>query len=417
MSVYLPTPTLFLRTDKKKKNGKMPLYIRFQRIDGKEPKFSFGKKGKTFEFSQEEWDDIKKCPYDAEMAIIIDNELGRIKKAVSKAVINEEEITIDLLRKIVENKVVDISNNASFYDYFSEYILKKRKIRQSTENTYMTSFKALKEFKKEIRIRDINTKLIEDFNIFLIKRGKNKGLGDVSASRRNRLKHLRSVIKYIGNRGVSIDNPFLRGDIEIPTDKENNIFLEFYELKRLYARINKYKMGSLKERTLLMYLFSCATGLRIGDIYKLTWDKIDFSEELLVLNYIPQKDNTPNPPLVSVPLMELAEQIITYAPEMNLDNVDKKKTVFQLPPRYKVGKALKLIAKKAKISKELTYHSSRRTFATIAYMKGVDINTLQKWMGHKSQRTTERYIKWSSNLARESAKKTDLFSLKELIQK
>lgn len=46
MSVYIPTPTLFLRTDKKKKNGKMPLFIRFQRIDGKEPKFSFGKKAK-----------------------------------------------------------------------------------------------------------------------------------------------------------------------------------------------------------------------------------------------------------------------------------------------------------------------------------------------------------------------------------
>ena len=83
MSVYLPTPTLFLRTDKKKKNGKMPLYIRFQRIDGKEPKFSFGKKGKTFEFSQEEWNDSNKYPYDTELAIIIDNELGRIKKEVN----------------------------------------------------------------------------------------------------------------------------------------------------------------------------------------------------------------------------------------------------------------------------------------------------------------------------------------------
>jgi hypothetical protein len=111
---------LFLRTDKKKKNGKMPLYIRFQRIDGKEPKFSLGKKGKTFEFSKEEWDDSNKCPYDTELSIIIDNELGRIRKAVSKAVINEEEMTIDLLRKIVENEVSDESGNASFYDYFKK---------------------------------------------------------------------------------------------------------------------------------------------------------------------------------------------------------------------------------------------------------------------------------------------------------
>ena len=34
--------TLYLGTDKKKKNGKMPLYIRFRRIDGEEPIFPLG---------------------------------------------------------------------------------------------------------------------------------------------------------------------------------------------------------------------------------------------------------------------------------------------------------------------------------------------------------------------------------------
>ncbi|NDV79699.1 phage integrase SAM-like domain-containing protein [Dysgonomonas sp. 511] len=172
MSVYVPTPTLFLRTDKKKKNGKMPLYIRFQRIDGKEPKFSFGKKGKTFEFSQEEWNDIKKCPYDTEMAIIIDNEFGRIKKEVSKAVINEEEITIDLLKKIVENENIDESGNASFYDYFNKYIVmqeKKGNMSNGTFKSYRTTFRALKEFRKEIRIKDITERFINDFEKFLIK--------------------------------------------------------------------------------------------------------------------------------------------------------------------------------------------------------------------------------------------------------
>ena len=38
MAIKIQEPTLFLRVDKKKKDGRMPIYIRFQRIDGKEPK-------------------------------------------------------------------------------------------------------------------------------------------------------------------------------------------------------------------------------------------------------------------------------------------------------------------------------------------------------------------------------------------
>ena len=56
MSVYVPTPTLFLKTDNKKGSDKKPLWIRFPRINGKEVKFSFGKRGKAFRFSEEEWD-------------------------------------------------------------------------------------------------------------------------------------------------------------------------------------------------------------------------------------------------------------------------------------------------------------------------------------------------------------------------
>ena len=42
MAIKIQEPTLYLRVDKKKKDGKMPICIRFQRIDKKEPKFSLG---------------------------------------------------------------------------------------------------------------------------------------------------------------------------------------------------------------------------------------------------------------------------------------------------------------------------------------------------------------------------------------
>lgn len=70
----------------------------------------------------------------------------------------------------------------------------------------------------------------------------------------------------------------------------------------------------------------------------------------------------------------------------------------------------------ADINKHLTYHSSRRTFATLASAKGVSLQDLKQYMGHSSSKTTERYIKWSPTLAEQSAKKVKLFYMKELLK-
>lgn len=236
MGIYILKPTLFFKTDKKKegKNGEKTLYIRFQRIDGKDVKFSFGKRGKTFRFSDAEWDNEKKLPYDIELAIIIENEFNRIKKEANKALINEEEITVDLLWKIVENEDVDKSRNASFYDYFDKYIAFRERSNAMSKETfkgYKTTFRSLKSFREEIKIKDINAKLINAFDNFLIKRGNESERGDVKGSRYNRLKHVRAVINYIEQRqGIKIENPFRSGDVVIPKLETNGTFLNFDEL-------------------------------------------------------------------------------------------------------------------------------------------------------------------------------------------
>lgn len=70
--------TLYLRTDKKKKNGKMPLYIRFRRIDGEEPKFSLG-----IDLSKEEWDEEVMRPVDPALKLLIDKETLRIEREIN----------------------------------------------------------------------------------------------------------------------------------------------------------------------------------------------------------------------------------------------------------------------------------------------------------------------------------------------
>ncbi len=419
----IPESTLFLKRDKKnKKGGKIPLHIRFTRIDGEEIKFSLGKKGKPFKFLEEEWDNKNKCPYDPSLKIIISKELNRINSAVIDAVRHDEELTKDLLKKIVKNEIADESKNASFFDYFNKYIAmqeKKGNMSNGTFKSYRTTFRALEEFRKEIRIKDINEKFVNDFEKFLIKRGNEAGRGDVEGSRYNRLRHLRAVINYIGTRQkIKIENPFQSGDISIKEPATNDIFLEKEELNKLNTYfLKKVTHGSLESDVLAMFLFSCMTGLRIGDVLTLKWKHIDRSDEPWVISKILEKKVGGN----EVPLENIISKYALCLLDWTQDDYNNleqpERFIFPQIERTKINTTLRECAEKAGIDKHLTFHSSRRTCATNFMINGMDRYALMRFMGHKNFNTTLRYVKWSGMISKKFADKIEVVKVNKPLVK
>ena len=147
----------------------------------------------------------------------------------------------------------------------------------------------MREFRAEIRIKDISAKLLSDFEKFLIKRGEESGKGDVKGSRYNRIKHIRAIIRYIESLNISIKNPYRTGDLALPEDIINDVFLEEEEVKRLYLLLNKVEVGSQPYRVLIMYLFSCSAGIRIGDALAVKWGDLDVRKDPVVLGIKMQK--------------------------------------------------------------------------------------------------------------------------------
>jgi hypothetical protein len=413
MAIRLQRATLYLRVDKKKKDGRIPLYVRFRRIDGEEPKFPIG-----IDLLPEEWDSERQNASDPDIDLILQKEITRIRQEVRKLELEGIEITKERLREIVSQKQAKAERpeNQSFYAYYNDYVSKRRstgKIRESTLKGYETTLKSLREFRAEIRIKDVSAKLLSDFEKFLIKRGEESGRGDVKGSRYNRIKHIRAVIKYIEAQNIPIKNPYRTGDLALPEDIINDVFLEEEEVKRLYLLLNKVEVGSKQYRVLVMYLFSCATALRIGDALAVKWRDLDVNRNPIVLGIKMQKVKKP----LYVPLPPLAEEMLEFAPEGNLNNVEKGNHIFYHYGKQAINETLRELARMAEIDKRLTYHSSRRTFATLASAKGVPLQDLKQYMGHSSSKTTERYIKWSPTLAEQLAKKVKLFDLKELLKK
>ena len=395
--------TLYLRIDKQKKSGKMPLYIRFRRIDGEEPKFPLG-----MDLSKEEWDEKTMRPVDPALKLLLDKEVLRIEREIYNATINDIEITKVLLKDIVKGKKVAKPENNSFYDYFVEYLSKKEKngkLKDSTRKSYETTLSALKEFKGEVKVKDINAKLLENFDKFLIKRGKESGKGEVKGSRYNRIKHIKTIIRYIEDLQIPIENPYRSHDLVAPESEVNNIFLDFDELKRMYKLISKVEEKSTERRVLLMYLFSSATGLRISDILTVKWGNLDVERDPMVLNIITRKQNKP----LSVPIFPLAEEVLLFAPEDDLNNVERDKLIFHTYSRATINTTLRKLSKRVGIEKRISFHSSRHTFATLLVMDGVSIYKIQKFLGHKSVGMTERYLKYDLKMAQVNMEQIDTF--------
>lgn len=152
-------PKLYLRKDKIDCEGRMPLFIRFPRIDGKEPKFSMGK----IRLSLEEWDDAANLPKDDFLRVEIEAELNRIKREIHRCIFDNVPIDIPKLRDIVKNVKPADPTDSLFIDHYREFLLKKEKngrIKQATVKSHITTIKALEDFNSRLRVGDIDKKSI-----------------------------------------------------------------------------------------------------------------------------------------------------------------------------------------------------------------------------------------------------------------
>jgi len=387
-------PKLYLRKDKIDKAGRMPVYIIFPRINGEEPRFSLGR---GLRFTMAEWDDAKQLPKDECLRIEIERERERIKREIHLCNLNDKEITKATLKEIVKGYSLSNPKNNSFFQYFDDFLVSKEKvnrIRMSSIKGYITTKNALLRFNPKLCIKDITVENINKFVAYMRQQGIKNGKGEVSQSIRNRLTHIRAVIRYINAKGIDINNPLGMYGVVIPPAKRSDVFLTDKELGKLIKLHRKGNLSKTEYRVLTMYLFACATGMRISDIKGLEWDSLGLDKDVLTL--LCKKTNVKN----YVPLTPIAEEMLCEAPENDIEKVDYGlKVFFRSFSSTTINNTLLRLAKKAGINKKITFHSARRTFATLCRIHKVDIHIIQRTMGHKPKNMTESYCLWDEYIA------------------
>ncbi len=175
-------------------------------------------------------------------------------------------------------------------------------------------------------------------------------------------------------------------------NKKLPIVLSVNEIQRMFdACENK------KHKVILALLYSCS--LRVSELLNLKWEHIDRSR--MIINVIQAKGNKDRQ-------VGLNEQLIIILKDYCKEyNIKKDQFVYVLTGQnnaeqyseHSVGNVIKQLAKKAGIDNKRVYtHLMRHTSATHMVENGVDINLIQKLLGHSSVKTTSIYTHISHNL-------------------
>lgn len=167
---------------------------------------------------------------------------------------------------------------------------------------------------------------------------------------------------------------------KIKAPESERVYLDISELKKMAASEPKDK--STKQA----FMFSCFTGLRISDIRQLKWEDIE-----------EYTDEDGNSRYRMIKRMQKTQRIITYSlskeavswlPEQTGELVFDK-----LVCAPNLNAQIKKWAESCGITKNVSFHTARHTFATMMLTLGADIYTTSKLLGHSRISTTEIYAK------------------------
>lgn len=405
--------TLFLAKDKTRKDGCAPLYVRFKRVGTFEPKYSL-----KIYLPREEWDDAQKRAKNAATDALIQREKARIDLCLEQSFLAQQELGVDALERIAKGQEYQAPQpNNSFYHYWAEYTKTQSErgwLIASTMRGYNATLKALKDFKTEIKLADISLSLLQRFDSHLLTKAKKEGKSDIAEARRNHFKRISAVISYIQALGFRLPNPIKDKSLKLPKVEENKIYLTEDEVSRsVLLWIDGMEMGFALEGnlffdTLSVFLFACFTGLRIGDAIALTWSNINRTDdENWVLQFNTQKTNQE----VILAIPKIAHSILengTFDPEPGEESTT---FVFPLRNRNIINENLHGLSDYLETDKHITFHTARRTFATLLANKGISDYLISNALGHSARNTTAQYQKWTVELAKENRDKLSIIEL------
>jgi site-specific recombinase XerD len=275
---------------------------------------------------------------------------------------------------------------------FLEYLEIEQNRSQKTIQNYDHYLTRLIDFAGDINITDIDTELIRKWRLWLNRLGTNTSDELGKTTQNYHLIALRSFLKYCAKRDI----PALTADkIELARTRRKQVtFLNEDELKRLFDQPNTSTLAGIRDRAILELLFS--SGLRVSELVGLDRDHINLKRREFMVRGKGQKDR---PIFISPQAAAWVEQYLDERPDnakplfirySGNKQVDRSGNFNRLTVRS-VQRIVARTALLAGITKHVSPHTLRHSFATDLLMNGADLRSVQAMLGHSNIATTQIY--------------------------
>ncbi|MGB3008804.1 MAG: site-specific tyrosine recombinase/integron integrase [Candidatus Saccharimonadales bacterium] len=275
---------------------------------------------------------------------------------------------------------------------FIEHLEVERGRSQKTAENYYLYLQRLIEFAGDEPISTLNAELIRKWRLWLNRYESVNGEPLSTLTQSYHLIAMRSFLAYCSKRGIQTLTP---EKIELPKVRKKQVsFLTNDEVMRLIDTIKTQDEVGVRDRAIVELLFSA--GLRVSELVNLNRDHINLKRGEFMVRGKGQKDR---PVFVSP---EASEWLVSYLETRNdsyaplfiryrgAPSQDSRGEDMRLTPRT-IQRIVSRYALLAGITKHVSPHTMRHSFATDLLMNGADLRSVQSMLGHSNISTTQVY--------------------------
>lgn len=274
-----------------------------------------------------------------------------------------------------------------YVDDFINFLIVERNLSKNTIEAYATDLKGYVEFIDVRGVKRIENVVMEDVLAYLTNLQKHN-FSPLTIARH--LSAIRMFHRFLVGENIITENPV--EEINSPKlAKKLPVILDQAEIERLMDQPDISNPRGLRDRALLEFAY--ATGVRVSELLTIENNNILFDDQLVRVFGKGAKER----------LIPIGEQAIYCVKEYQqrsrplLAKVERPSDVLFLNhfgrPLSRMGfwKILRKYAVHANISKHISPHSIRHSFASHLIEGGADLRAVQEMLGHENIATTQIY--------------------------
>lgn len=276
-------------------------------------------------------------------------------------------------------------------DYIEHLEVEGGRSAKTAEN-YKLYLERFVEFTDDTTVEKITSEMVRKYRLWL-NRYKNYNDDELATITQGyHLIALRGFLTYLSKRDIASLSP---EKIELPKIARKQVtFLHYDEVSRLLETISIDSEDGLRDRAIIELLFS--SGLRVSELVNLNRDHVNTKRREFMVRGKGQKDRPVFIGEAAAARVEdyLAARLDNLPPlflSYSRNNTASTSGDYRRLSARSIQRIINKYAKLAGITKHVSPHTMRHSFATDLLMNGADLRSVQVMLGHSNISTTQVY--------------------------